>query len=94
MQVHRIVCRARLVHADLSEYNVMLWPDTATPWIIDVAQAVHHDHPYALEFLERDVGNLADFFSQHIDRDPMEVMAGAVGVEDYLAALKSCLAPA
>lgn len=89
VQVERIVCKARLVHADLSEYNVMLWK--GKPWIIDVAQAVHHDHPYALEFLERDLGNIVDFFSRYISRDPLEVMAEAVGVEDYAAHLKSCV---
>ncbi len=92
VQVHMIACRARLVHADLSEYNVMLWPDEKTPWVIDVAQAVHHNHPHALEFLERDVDNLAGFFSRHLDGDPMDVMARAVGARDYLAELKACVA--
>ncbi|MEB3859873.1 MAG: serine protein kinase RIO, partial [Desulfurococcales archaeon] len=37
-QVKGIVCRARLVHADLSEYNIMVYD--GVPWIIDVSQAV------------------------------------------------------
>ena len=89
-QVELIVCRARLVHADLSEYNVMLWPDERTPWVIDVAQAVHHGHPYAREFLERDLDNIEDFFSRYLD-DPMGVAARAVGVEDYRRHILSCL---
>ena len=89
VQIERIVCKAKLVHADLSEYNIMLWMEK--PWIIDVAQAVHHDHPYALEFLERDVGNIVDFFSSYIDGDPADLMAKAIGVQDYLGHLKACL---
>jgi RIO kinase 1 len=32
------------------------------PWIIDVSQAVEHDHPRSLEFLRMDVKNVSDFF--------------------------------
>ncbi|GAB6148157.1 serine protein kinase RIO [Stetteria hydrogenophila] len=91
VQVELIACKARLVHADLSEYNVMLWQ--GKPWIIDVAQAVHPSHPYALEFLERDVRNITSFFRKHLDRDPLEVMAEAVSARDYLEHLKACIAP-
>lgn len=49
-----------LVHADLSEYNV-LYHD-GKQWIIDVSQAVEHDHPRSLEFLRMDVKNVSDFF--------------------------------
>ncbi|MCE4603807.1 MAG: serine protein kinase RIO [Aeropyrum sp.] len=58
-QLELIVCRARLVHADLSEYNILLW--RGEPWIIDVSQAVPVDHPNAREFLERDVRNIYRF---------------------------------
>jgi len=64
-QMERMVCEAGLVHADLSEYNIMIWE--GVPWIIDVAQAVHHDHPHAHEFLERDVRNITSFFSEYIE---------------------------
>jgi len=52
--------KARLVHADLSEYNVMVWNDK--PFIIDVSQAVPVTHPLAEEFLKRDVENINRFF--------------------------------
>ena len=50
----------RLVHADLSEYNVLFYNDK--PYIIDVSQSVEHDHPRSLDFLRMDVKNVSDFF--------------------------------
>lgn len=64
-QMEKIVCNAGLVHADLSEYNIMIY--YGKPWIIDVAQAVHHSHPHVHEFLERDVNNIFNFFSKYLD---------------------------
>lgn len=49
-----------LVHADLSEYNI-LYHDSQL-YIIDVSQSVEHDHPRALEFLRMDIKNVGDFF--------------------------------
>ncbi|MEN2999684.1 MAG: serine protein kinase RIO [Acidilobaceae archaeon] len=63
-QLRLMVCEAELVHADLSEYNVMVW--RGEPWIIDVSQAVELSHPRALEFLERDIENLSLFFSRKL----------------------------
>ena len=50
----------RLVHADLSEYNVLYHNDKL--WLIDVSQSVEHDHPRSLEFLRMDIKNVSDFF--------------------------------
>ncbi|KAF2032105.1 Serine/threonine-protein kinase Rio1 [Setomelanomma holmii] len=50
----------RLIHADLSEYNVLY--HEGKQWIIDVSQAVEHDHPRSLEFLRMDIKNVSDFF--------------------------------
>ena len=52
----------RLVHADFSEYNLLYYKKEI--WVIDVAQAVEHDHPYALYFLKRDCGNINLFFKK------------------------------
>jgi RIO kinase 1 len=52
----------RLVHADLSEYNVLLHAGAAH--VIDVSQAVEHDHPHAFDFLRADVRNLEAFFAR------------------------------
>ncbi|KAL2177474.1 RIO1 family-domain-containing protein [Thermothelomyces heterothallicus CBS 202.75] len=49
-----------LVHADLSEYNI-LYHDNRL-YVIDVSQSVEHDHPRALEFLRMDIKNVGDFF--------------------------------
>ena len=49
-----------LVHADLSEYNILYHDEKL--WIIDVSQSVEHDHPKSLEFLRMDIKNVSDFF--------------------------------
>uniref|UniRef100_G1NCG7 Serine/threonine-protein kinase RIO3 n=1 Tax=Meleagris gallopavo TaxID=9103 RepID=G1NCG7_MELGA len=51
-----------LVHADLSEYN-MLWHDGKV-WLIDVSQSVEPTHPHGLEFLFRDCRNVSQFFQK------------------------------
>uniref|UniRef100_A0A183C5P9 Serine/threonine-protein kinase RIO1 n=1 Tax=Globodera pallida TaxID=36090 RepID=A0A183C5P9_GLOPA len=52
--------KCRLVHADLSEYNILLHNQQLV--IIDVSQSVEHDHPHSLEFLRMDIGNVTRFF--------------------------------
>ncbi|XP_074127205.1 serine/threonine-protein kinase RIO1 isoform X1 [Sminthopsis crassicaudata] len=54
---------ARLVHADLSEFNMLYC--NGDVYIIDVSQSVEHDHPHALEFLRKDCANVNDFFLKH-----------------------------
>lgn len=61
------VCR--LVHADLSEYNILY--NKKQLYIIDVSQSVEHDHPRSLEFLRMDIKNTGDFFRrQGVDALP------------------------
>lgn len=50
----------RLVHADLSEYNILYHKEKL--YIIDVSQSVEHDHPRSLEFLRMDIKNVSGFF--------------------------------
>ena len=50
----------KLVHADLSEYNILYHKHKL--YIIDVSQSVEHDHPRSLEFLRMDIKNVSDFF--------------------------------
>lgn len=52
----------KIVHGDLSEYNVLISADE--PVIIDLAQAVLVDHWMAEELLERDVTNMARYFKK------------------------------
>ncbi|MGC8651919.1 MAG: serine protein kinase RIO [Candidatus Micrarchaeia archaeon] len=52
----------RLVHADLSEYNILV--SNGEPCLIDFGQAVTIKHPKAEEFLERDIGNIVTYFNK------------------------------
>ncbi|TGZ82993.1 Serine/threonine-protein kinase Rio1 [Ascodesmis nigricans] len=56
----RMYSVCRLVHADLSEYNVLYWDGHL--WVIDVSQSVELDHPRTFEFLRMDIKNITDFF--------------------------------
>lgn len=49
LMVRALYQRCRLVHADLSEYNVLVHDNTL--YCIDVSQAVELDHPRAFDFL-------------------------------------------
>ena len=53
--------KAKLVHADLSEYNI-LW--MKGPVIIDVSQAVVKDHENSAKYLYRDIQNVTYFFNK------------------------------
>lgn len=53
--------RAGVIHADLSEYNIILQPDGHV-LLIDWPQYVTREHPNAEELLERDVANVLKFF--------------------------------
>ncbi|XP_011504545.1 PREDICTED: serine/threonine-protein kinase RIO1 [Ceratosolen solmsi marchali] len=55
--------KCKLVHADLSEYNILYHEESLV--IIDVSQSVEHDHPMALEFLRTDCTNITDFFKKN-----------------------------
>lgn len=58
---------ARLIHADLSEYNILFWDG---PVIIDVSQGVLVQHPLAQEFLLRDIKNILRYFRPRVDYIP------------------------
>ncbi|XP_071369492.1 serine/threonine-protein kinase RIO3 isoform X2 [Centroberyx affinis] len=60
-----------LVHADLSEYN-MLWHDGKV-WLIDVSQSVEPTHPHGLEFLFRDCRNVSTFFQKRGVSEAMNI---------------------
>ncbi|XP_037699704.1 serine/threonine-protein kinase RIO1 isoform X2 [Choloepus didactylus] len=61
--MRRMYQDARLVHADLSEFNMLY--HNGNVYIIDVSQSVEHDHPHALEFLRKDCANVNGFFMKH-----------------------------
>ncbi len=60
--VKRLYRKAGLVHADLSEYNIMIWK--GKPVLFDVSQAVSREHPMASKFLRRDLGNISHYFKR------------------------------
>ncbi len=63
MQVVRMLC-AGVIHADLSEFNVLLASDG--PVIIDLPQAVDAaGNNHAKSMLERDVRNLTNYFGRY-----------------------------
>lgn len=69
----------RLVHADLSEYNILVFDDL--PYLIDVSQSVEHDHPYSLQFLREDIHNISHFF-RRVGVDCLSDRAGFAFVTD------------
>ena len=60
--VELLYSRARLVHADLSEYNVMVRNGELV--LIDFGSGVDAAHPLAHEFLKRDIRNLYTYFKR------------------------------
>jgi RIO kinase 1 len=62
LNIRKLFHQCKLVHADLSEYNI-LYHDSHL-YIIDVSQSVEHDHPSAFDFLRNDIKNVEDFFSK------------------------------
>lgn len=65
--------KAGLVHADLSEFNI-LW--LRKPIIIDVSQAVLISHDYAKRYLLRDIQNVTNYFRKlGVSTEDPEVIA-------------------
>jgi len=60
--IELLYTRAKLVHADLSEYNIMVRDGELV--LIDLGSAVDVSHPMADEFLLRDVRNVFTYFSK------------------------------
>jgi RIO kinase 2 len=54
--------RLGIIHADLSEFNILI--SESGPKIIDWPQAVEVTHPHARELLERDLENVLRFFQR------------------------------
>ncbi len=61
-EMRKLYTKARLVHGDLSEYNIMLWKNQ--PVLFDVSQAVLLEHPMADQLLRRDLENVNRYFKR------------------------------
>ncbi len=87
MEVVRMLC-AGVVHADLSEFNVLV--GSAGPVIIDLPQAVDAaGNNHAKSMLERDVLNLTNFFGRYAP----ELLATAYGKEIWSLYESGALTP-
>ncbi|XP_063689951.1 serine/threonine-protein kinase RIO3-like isoform X2 [Bolinopsis microptera] len=74
--------KSKLVHADLSEYN-LLWSNGVLHFI-DLSQAVLTDHPSALTYLYRDCTNMYKYFhSRGLKNvaDPRKMFCHVTGLE-------------
>lgn len=79
--------KAKLVHADLSEWNILYHKDSIV--VIDTAQAVESEHPNALLFLRRDCNNVANFFRKRGIRSGLTTRQIFSFVTDSSASLES-----
>ena len=61
--VRKAYLKAGVIHADLSEYNVILKPDMHI-LIIDWPQYITKEHPNAQQLLTRDVKNILRYFKR------------------------------
>jgi RIO kinase 2 len=61
--VRKAYTKAGVIHADLSEYNIILKPDMRI-LIIDWPQYVTSEHPNAQQLLRRDIKNIIAFFKR------------------------------
>lgn len=58
--IERLWKEKKIVHGDLSEYNILVEEDRLV-WI-DFSQGVHKTHPEAKNLLRRDIDRVSDFF--------------------------------
>lgn len=69
--------KAGLVHADLSEFNILMGEGLH---VIDMGQSVTPDHPKAFHFLIRDISNINRFFKGRCaTRDEKEIFFEITG---------------
>ncbi len=66
--VRQLVTHAKMVHGDLSAYNILVWD--SQPYLIDLSQAVLVSHPDAPRLVQQDLEKLAGFFATRgVDSD-------------------------
>ena len=74
--INNLFINAKLVHSDLSEYNILMGKE---PVFIDMGQAVLPEHPKAVSFLMRDIRNINRFFM-----DKCEIIDEKILFEDLI----------
>jgi len=82
-QMRLLYTGARLIHGDLSEYNIMVWEEA--PVIFDISQAVLTAHPMSDALVRRDIYNVNAYFRrlgvEVIDAEKVELWVKG-GAED------------
>jgi RIO kinase 1 len=61
--IKKMYNKIRLVHSDLSPYNILY--HNKKPYLIDLGQAVLLDHPKSIFFLKRDINNIVRYFKKY-----------------------------
>ena len=61
--VKKLYREAKLIHGDLSEYNIFITPEDRII-LIDLSQAVRIEQPVADELLLRDLRNITRYFKK------------------------------
>ena len=72
--LEKLFKKAKLVHADFSEYNIFKTDNGLI--LFDLGSAVNIQHPNAKEFLERDINNITRFFVKRglTVENPIDIM--------------------
>lgn len=76
--------KAKLVHGDLSEYNILNFEEK--PIIIDVSQAIPVGSPNSIDYLKRDIKNLKNFFSKFnidISKDLSDLLSTLTSISKF-----------
>jgi RIO kinase 1 len=64
-----LITKARLVHGDLSAFNMLYDEGKDQVVIIDFAQGVLMDHPNSRKYFDRDVDNVLGYFGNIVPAD-------------------------
>jgi RIO kinase 2 len=88
--VKKAYIKAHIIHADLSEYNVLVTPKLKI-LIIDWPQWVSSNHPNWSAYLERDLKNILYYFERKfgIKEDLSSVIAKVTGTHSPGSAKKN-----
>ena len=71
---------ADMVHSDMSAFNILMHRNK--PYLIDLGQAVLLEHPYAHDFLKRDIHNIVTHFKKYkIKADEEEIYHDIVNLK-------------
>ncbi|HME55465.1 MAG TPA: serine protein kinase RIO [Candidatus Lokiarchaeia archaeon] len=61
--IEDLIIKARLVHGDLSAFNILYDENKDQVYFIDFAQGVLMDHPNSRKYFNRDIDNVLGYFS-------------------------------